>query len=256
MMSKANAHRQKLTDEQIRERIGRMMCQPQKTSNLTFAIFAVSVLALLLYFFMRLTSTGGYSALILWTINLVWALIAAVGWKTLPLERLKQLTKQQQHAHMGSETIWFHLWKGGYLTVVSAIFLLSGLALLAYAGARTWARALAVSAYLLCFVISFLQRRRIRLVLVRGWSRDSRWGRWMLRLAVIGPAAGASWGAAVAILLVRLEILPLGIAAASLGLMGILIAMIPVPQVVMDWSVAWIHLEMRRAEADQAAEKG
>ena len=78
----------------------------------------------------------------------------------------------------------------------------------------------------------------------------------MLRLAVIGPAAGASWGSAVGVFLVRLKILPLGIAAASLGLMGVLLAMMPVPQVVMDWSVAWIHLEMRRAEADQAAEKG
>ena len=138
----------------------------------------------------------------------------------------------------------------------SLILLLTGLALLEDVGVSAWVSMLTVGGYLLTFVLSFAQRRRILRVLVQGWSTDSRWGRWMFHLALIGPAAGASLGSGIGLFLVRLHVLPESILIASAGLVGNLMAAIIVPQVVQDFSVAWIHLQTHRAEADQAAEKG
>ena len=77
-----------------------------------------------------------------------------------------------------------------------------------------------------------------------------------LKTRFIGPAAGASLGSGIGLFLVRLHVLPESILIASAGLVGNLMAAIIVPQVVQDFSVAWIHLQTHRAEADQAAEKG
>jgi xanthosine utilization system XapX-like protein len=145
--------------------------------------------------------------------------------------------------------MWFHFWKGGYLALGSMIMFLLGLAFLGYLGGVS---GLAVSGYLLAFVLAFLQRRRIVRVVVEGWSADTRQGRLMLRLAVMGPAMGASIGSAIGIILVRLHVLPASILLASAGLVGILVAGMIVPQVVQDFSVAWIHLQIRRAEANHA----
>jgi fumarate reductase subunit D len=244
-----------LTDTQIRERIGDMLAQPPKASHLTAAVFVVSFLAVTLRFAVPpgFTETGGRWGLVLWITSLVWTLIAAFGWKTLPLEELKRLSKEQQRRHLRSETIWFDFWKGGYAAIVSTSMLLLGLGMLSYLGPMAWVNGLAVGGYLLAFVLSFLQRQRILRVVVEGWSADTRWGRLMLRLAVIGPAAGASIGSGIGIILVRLHLLPESILITSAGLVGVLVADMMVPQVVQDFSVAWTHLQIRRTDMGQRA---
>jgi hypothetical protein len=243
-----------LTDAQIREKIGDMLAQPPKASYLTAAVFAMSFLAVTLGF-PGFTETGGRWGLVLWITSLVWTLIAAFGWKTLPLEELKRLPKEQQHRHLRSETIWFDFWKGGYLAIVSMSMLLIGLGALSYLGPMAWVSGLAVGGYILTFVLSFWQRRRILRVVVEGWSADTRWGRLMLRLAIIGPAAGASIGSGIGIILVRLHLLPESILIMSAGLVLVLVADMMVPQVVQDFSVARIHLQIRKAEVDGEVEQ-
>jgi hypothetical protein len=257
MTGTRSKRKKQLTDEQIWEKIGDMLAQPQKASDLTAAVFVMSFLAVTLRFAVPpgFTETGGRWGLILWITNLVWTLVATFGWKTLPLEELKRLSKEQQRRHLRSETIWFDFWKGGYLVIVSMSMLLLGLGMLSYLGPMAWVSGLAVSGYILTFVLSFWQRRRILRVVVEGWSADTRWGRLMLRLAIIGPAAGASIGSGIGIILVRLHLLPESILIMSAGLVGVLVADMMVPQVVQDLSVAWIHLQIRRAEADQTAKE-
>jgi hypothetical protein len=257
MSGTGNKRKRQLTDTQIREKIGDMLAQPQKASDLTFAVFAMSFLALTLRFAVppEFTETGGRWGLVLWITNLVWTLVAAFGWKTLPLEELKRLSKEQQRRHLRSETIWFHFWKGGYLALVSMSMLLLGLGMLSYLGPMAWVSGLAVSGYLLAFVLAFLQRQRVLRVVVEGWSADTRWGRLMLHLVVIGPAAGASIGSGIGIILVRLHLLPESILIMSAGLVSVLVADMIIPQVVQDFSVAWIHLQARRAEADQTSQE-
>ncbi len=250
-MSKTKRKKQ-LTDAQIQEKIGTMLAQPQKVELLTFAVFAISFLALTLCFAVppEFKKTGGRWALVLWITNLIWALIAALGWKTLPPEEFKRLSKEQQHRHLRSETIWFHFWKGGFLALVSTNILLIGLGALSCLGSMAWVSGLAVGGYFLAFVLSFFQQRHILRVVVEGWSADTQWGRLMLRLAVIGPAAGASIGSGIGIILVRLHVLPESILIASAGLVGILVAGMIMPQVVQDFSVMWVHLQIRRTEAN------
>jgi hypothetical protein len=113
---------------------------------------------------------------------------------------------------------------------------------------------LAVSGYLLSFAVSFWQRRRILRIVIEGWSADTRWGRLMLLLAAIGSAAAASIGSGTAIVLVRLHILPENVLLAYAGVWGGLVADMVIPQVVQDFSVAWIHLQIHRAEASQMGE--
>jgi hypothetical protein len=112
----------RLTDEQIRERIGHMVEQPSKTGYLTSAVFALSVLALALSgaFPPAFKDVGAWAAKVLWVINLIWTLVAAFGWKS-PLTdwESKHLSEKQQHRHSRLGTIWFRVWKGGYLVLVS-----------------------------------------------------------------------------------------------------------------------------------------
>jgi hypothetical protein len=239
-----------LTDTQIRERIGNMLAHPQKASHLTAAVFAISFLALTLRFAVppEFTETGGRWGVILWITNLAWTLVATSGWKTLPPDEFKRLSKEQQRRHLRSETIWFRFWKGGYLALVSTSMLLIGLGALSYLGPLGWVSTLAVSGYLLTFVISFWRRQRILRVVVEGWSADTQWGRLVLRLAVIGPVAGASVGSGIGIILVRLHVLPKNILVVSAGLVGILVADMIIPQVVQDLSVAWVHSQIHRTE--------
>jgi len=131
------------------------------------------------------------------------------------------------------------------------MILLIGLGAMSYLGLPGWVSGLAIGGYLLTFVLSFWQQRRILRVVVEGWSADTRWGKLMLRLAVIGPAVGASIGSGIGIILVRLHLLPEGILVASAGLVMILVANMIIPQVVQDFSVAWIHLQIHRTEANQ-----
>jgi hypothetical protein len=117
-----------------------------------------------------------------------------------------------------------------------------------------WVRGSAVGGYLLALVFSLSQRRRILRVVVEGWSADTRWGKLMLRLAFVGPVVGASIASGVGIILVRLQILPASILLASAGLVGILVAYMVIPQVVQDFSVARIHFQIRRIEANHTME--
>ena len=234
-----------------------MLAQPSKASYLIAGVLVISGLALTLPFAgpPEFAETGGRWALILWIINLVWILVAALGWKTLPLESLKRLPKDQQQRHLRSETIWFHLWKGGYLALVSVIILLIGIGSLSYLGQMVWVRRPAIGGYLLAFIFSLLKQRRLLRVVVEGWSADSRQGRWMLRLAFLGPVIGASIASGIGIILVRLHVLPTGFLMASVGLVAILTAFLIVPQIVQDFSVAWIHFQIRKTMAPPAAEK-
>jgi len=247
--------KESLTDEQIRERIGCMLERPNKTGHLTAAVFVVSFFTLpwlLCPSSSTFRSTGVWMAGVLWTLNLVWTLVAAFGWKTLSPQELEQLSEEQRQRHFRLETIWFRVWKGGYLVLASVVFLLIVFDLLRPTG---WVGVLAVGGYLLSFAVSFWQRRRILRVVVEGWSADTRWGQLMLLLSAIGPAVGASIGSGIGIVLVRLHVLPESILLTFAGVLGILVADMVLPQVVQDFSVAWIHFQIRRAEAKQAAGK-
>lgn len=250
-MSETESKRKKrLTDTQIQERIGNMLAHPQKAGHLTAAVFVISFLALTLRFAVPpgFTETGGRWGLILWITNLAWTLVATCGWKTLPPDEFKRLSKEQQRRYLRSETIWFRFWKGGYVLLVSTSMFLIGLGELSCLGSLGWVSTLAVSGYLLTCALSFWQRRRILRVVVEGWSADTRWGRLMLRLAIVGPVAGASIGSGIGIILVRLHILPKSVLIASAGLVGILVGDMILPQVVQDFSVAWVHSQIHRTE--------
>jgi hypothetical protein len=78
MSGTGNKRKRQLTDTQIREKIGDMLAQPQKASDLTFAVFAMSFLAVTLGF-PGFTETGGRWGLVLWITNLVWTLVATFG---------------------------------------------------------------------------------------------------------------------------------------------------------------------------------
>jgi hypothetical protein len=246
-----------LTDAQIWEKVGNMLGQPQKVSHLTAAPFLSSFLALTLGVAVPPTfkETGALCGKVIWIVGLIWTLMAALGWKRLPPRELKRLPKEEQHQHYRLETIWFHFWKGGYLVQVSAAMLLIGLGGLSALGPVGWVSVLAVAGYLLTFAVSFCQRRRILRVKVEGWSADTQWGRLMLCLAVIGPAAGAAIGSTIGIAVARLHVLSESVVGIVVGLLGILIADMVVPQVVQDLLVAWIHLQIRRTEMNQAAKE-
>ncbi len=246
-----------LTDAQIREKIGNMLGQPQKISHLTAALFVSSFLALTLGVAVPPTfkETGALCGKFIWIAGLIWTLIAALGWKRLPPRELKRLSKEEQRQHYRLETSWFHFWKGGYLIQVSVAMLLIGLGGLSVLGPVGWGGVLAIGGYLLTFVVSLCQRRRILRVKAEGWSADTQWGRLMLRLAVIGPAAGAAIGSTIGIAVARLHVLSESAVGIVVGLLGILLADMAVPQIVQDLSVAWIHLQIRRTEMDQAAKE-
>lgn len=255
MIGIKNRCESQLTDAQIREKIGDALERPQKVSHLTAGLFVVSFLALTLGMAVPPTfkETGSLWSKALWIAGLIWMLVAALGWKRLPPRDLKRLSKEQQRQHYRWETIWLHVWKAGYLVLVSMFMLLIALGLLTRALEPIgMVGVLTVAGYLLTFVVSFWQRRRILHVKVEGWSADTQWSRLMLRLAFIGPAAGAAIGSGLTIAVVRLHALPENMLFAFGGLLGILIANMIVPQVVQDLSVAWIHLKIRRTEANQA----
>jgi hypothetical protein len=249
--------RNRLTDEQIREEICTRLRLPEKVQYLIGGVLTISFFAVMLRFGVppAFTDTGGRWALILWIINLVWTMLVAVGWDGISLEDFKRLPKEQQQRLLRSNTIWFYLWKGGYLALVSIFMLLMGLGGLSYYGALAWVGGLVIGGYLLALVLAFVERRRIVRVVVEGWSADTRWGKTMLRLAIIGPAAGASIGSSVGIILVRLHILPEGILLASAGLVLIMAAVMIVPQVIQDFSVAWIHLQNRESKENHIIEE-
>lgn len=255
-------HREQLTDAQIREVIGKILpvASTWKWEWLASGAFVISFLALSIYLAVYTglaTKTGGRWGLALWIVYLVWMLVAAFGWKRLPEEKLKYLSREQRHRHLRLATIWFFFWTGGYLALASMMWLLLSLSVLIYGaliylGAMGWVSDLVVGGYLLAFLVSCWQWRRI-LCLLELWSPETRWGKLMLRLAAIGPAA-ISIGSVIGLLMGRLHILPKSIACAHVGLLGILIAYVTVPYVVLYFSKAWIHLQIYRAEAKQAAE--
>jgi hypothetical protein len=244
----------RLTDAQIEERVGNMLSQPPKTSHLTSAVFVMTFLALTLRFAVPpgFTRRGGLWGLFLWIINLLWTLLAVVGWKPLPAEGVNRVPKGDWRRQSRLETIWFHFWKGGYLLLVSASMLLIGLGMFSYPMLVGWVTGLAVAGYLMAFVLSFWHRRRILRVKVERWLVDIREGRLMLRLAIVGPVVGASIGSAIGIILVRLGLLPVNILVASAGFVGILVADMIAPAVVQDFAVAHIHWRARQAEIERA----
>lgn len=252
-MTRSKRRKKRLTDAEIREKIGNILGQHQKASYL--------IATLLLSFFLALTVSMSMSVPptltrpgVLWgkalgIAGVLWTLVAALGWKRLSPQKLKRLPKEEQRRHYRSETMWFYFWKGGYLVQVSIAMLLMGVGLLMRVlRPAVWVSVLAGAGYLLAFVVSFCQRKRILRVIVEGWSADTRWGRLMLRLAAIGPVAGASIGVGLTRAVVRLRIVPENVLFVFGGLVGILVAYAIVPQIIHDFSVAWIHLQIRRAE--------
>lgn len=251
MMSGVRKRRKNLlTEEQIREKIGKMLGGSQKSSYLTFGVFAVSFLALTLIVSVpvEFRKASVAWALTCWIIHLIWTIVASFGWQTLSDEKFEQLSKEDRVRHLRLRTIWFHFWKGGFLLLVSAQILLVGLGMLKHLGLAGWIDGLAVSVYGLAGMLSFWQRRRICHMRLVGWSPDTQWGRLMLRIGAIGSATAASTCSAITIILARLHIVSKGVAAAFFGTLGVIVACMMVPQVVYDFLSAWTHLQIYRSE--------
>jgi hypothetical protein len=255
MAATGSRRSQRLTDVQVREKIASTVERPHKAGHLTAAAFVLTFLALTLRMAVpiRLKETAAFWATGLWIVGLIWTGIAALEWKTSPSRDPRRDQKEQECQHHRMGMIWFHVWKGGYLLLVSTFMLLIGLGLLMRAlWPAGWMGVLAGAGYLLAFAASIWQRRRILQLKLGGWSADTRWGGVMLRPAVIGPVAGASVGSGIVIGLVRLHILPQEVLFVLGGVLGALIAYMIVPQVVLDLQVAWIHGMCREKEKQQA----
>ena len=248
-MSKSK-HSVRLTDAQVRAKIRSIFDYRSKTSYLTAGILTMSFLALTMLLAtppgFRKTSTRWGIAL--WTVNLVWTLMAAFGWKELPFEQLKRLPPKNRQQHLHSQAGWFHLWKAGYIQFVSAAMLVIGLGALSYCGTPAWSNALIVGGYFAIFILSFWQRRHILLVAVRGWSSGTPWGRFMLRLTTVGPVVGSLIGSGIALLLVRLHLLPVSAGVASAGLVAVAVAYMTVPTVIQAILVSRIHWQKEKEE--------
>ena len=250
-MSKTDRRRKNLlTDEQMRDKISKMFEGSQKNSYLTFAVFAVSFLALTLIVSVPIEFRGASVTwvLICWIIHLIWTIVASFGWQTLSDEEFEQLLKEDRIRHLRLRTIWFHFWKGGFLLLISVQLLLVGLGMLKHLGLAGWIDGLAVSVYGLTYILSFWQRRRISHVRLVGWSPDTQWGRLMLRIGAIGPAVAASTCSAITIIVVRLHIVPKSIAIAFFGTLGVIVVCMMIPQIVHDFLLARIHLQIYRSE--------
>lgn len=248
-MSGAKRKRKKLlTDEQIQERIGNTLEGPQKANYLTFAVFAIPFYALTLVVSVpaEFRKTAVAWALAHGIVNLIWTIVAGFGWRTLPYWESKRLSKEERHHRLRLQTIWFRFWKGGFLLLFSTLTLLIGLGMLKHLRPMGWMDGLAVGVYGLAYAFSFWQRRRICHVRVEGYSPDTRWGRLMLRLAVIGPATAAATCSAITSVLARLHIVPKSVVAGFFGTLAIVLASIMVPQIVYDFTAAWIHLRIHR----------
>ncbi len=253
-------HRKLLNDEQIREIIGSTLDVGggQKASSLISSVLVFSVIGFVLAISSptEFRKTAAAWALAHWIINFIWAVVAGLGWKTLPDSESRQLSREERARRLRSETMWFRFWKGGFLLLVSTLILLLGLGLLKHLSLAGWVDGLGVAVYVVVGTFSAWQRRLICRVMVEGWTSDTRLGRLMLRLAAIGPVTAATTCSAIGIALARLHILPRSIAAILLGTLGIVLACAIVPFVVYDFSAAWIHLQVHRAEAKQAMKEG
>jgi hypothetical protein len=246
-----------LTEKQIRSRIGNTLEGSQKTSNLTFAVFAVSFAALTLVVSApaEFRQTAVIWALAHWIVNLIWTTVAGLGWRTLPDEESEQLSKEERVRRLRLQTTWFRFWKGGYLLLVSVQMLLIGLGMLKHLQLAGWVDGLAVGTYCLAYLLSFWRRRHICHVRIVGYSPDTQWGRLMLRVGAIGPAVMASTCSAITIILARLQIVPKGVAAGFFGTLAVVLSAMIVPQVVYDFTAAWIHWQIYKTEANQAAQE-
>ena len=252
-----NTHKKSLTDAKVRRKVGKSVTRPQKASHLTFAAFSLFLLVLPLCAGVH----GGLIeaifvswAIILSVANLIWAMVAAVGWRReLPWD-WRQRSSEQRCQLLRPEMIWFHTWKAGYLALVSAMLLLFSLAGLEVLKPARWGIALLIGSYPATFAISIWKRRHFLRVHVEGWSSRTWWGRLMLYLVAIGPAAGASIGSGIGIALSRSHIVPKHILLAVAGVIGVLTANMIVPFAVLDLSIAQIHREIRRTEIDQSVE--
>ena len=253
-------HRKLPNGGQIWERISNTLDVggAQKVSSLIFSVFAFSVMGFILVVSVpiKFKESAEAWALAHWIINLIWAVVAGFGWKTLPDSESRQLSREERARRLRLQTIWFRFWKGGFLLLFSTLVLLLGLGLLKHLSLAGWIDGLAVAVYVLVSAFSFWQRRLICRVMVEGWSSNTRWGRLMLRLVVIGPVTAATTCSIIGIALARSHILPRSIAAVLFGTLGVVLACVIVPFVVYDFSAAWIHLQIRRAEAKQVTKEG
>jgi hypothetical protein len=250
-VSKIDGRRKKLlTDEQMREKISDMLGGSQKSSYLTFAVFAISFLALTLIVSVpvKFRETAVTWALTCWVIHLVWTIVASFGWQTLSDEEFKQLMKEDRIRYLRLRTIWFHCWKGIFLLFVSVQLLLVGLGMLKYLELAGWLDGLVVGVYGLTGILSFWQRRRIGHVRLVGGAPDTQWGRLILRIGAIGSPVAASTCSAITILLARLHVVSKGVAAAFFGTLGVIVACVMIPQVVYDFLLAWVHLQIYGSE--------
>ena len=252
-------HKDLPTYRQILERIGNIpegIQATQKIANLTFAVFASFIIGVILVVSVPIEfrETALAWAFAHWGANLVWAIVIGFGWRTLTESESRQLSRKERAHRLRAQAMWFRLWKGGFLLLVSTLLLLLGIGLLRHLGLRRWVDGLVVAVYGLIYVFSLWQRQRICHTKIEGWSPNTRWGRIMHRLGAIGPAAAASVCSALTIATVRLNIVPKSIGAGFFGILGVVLACLIVPQVIYDLIVARVHFRLHRTEGGTSDE--
>jgi hypothetical protein len=244
-----------LTNEQIQERISRAMelGGGQKSQHLIAGMFVVSFLALTLVVSAPdwYRQTAIVWASIHWGINLIWTVVAGVGWWTLPDWESRQLAKEQRCNRLRLQTMWFHFWKGGFLLLCSTLMMLMGLGMIKHLEPAKWVDILAAIGYGLTYVFSFWRKRYLFHVKLKGRPFDKMWKRLLIRLAVIGPAIAAATCSAAMSILARLHIVPISVAAGFFGILSIGVASAIVPQIAYDFIAAWIHRQIRKTEVNQ-----
>lgn len=237
----------KLTDKEIRQNLEARLAVPfLKLSWMSASAFALPWLLVLLPFTPPRSRNAGYVALGLWLLNLGWSVLVYFAHQDQPPARLfKRLSQKEKLDWHRQNTIWFRLWKGGFLLFVSVTCFLLAWRLLKFAWPESPGSWLAIGFFLLAFLSSFLLRRHMFRLAVEGWPHTW-WGRLMMGLAIIGPATGAVVGSLLGRVAAR--ILPQAIALTYAGVLALFIAYAITPQIVYDWCVAVIHIQAKQKE--------
>jgi hypothetical protein len=232
-----------LTKSEMEAHVRALIEAPPKRSHLSAALFVSSFAAVMIVIaFRRVNLVGGrIAAVSYWTASSAWTAVCGVCWKTSGPADAGALRKNPPLLSRRVETMWFRLWKGVYLGLLSAATALTGIGMVMEALSSDTCVVYAVLAVvLLSYLLAFAGRWRILRLMVTGWSPHTRPGRLMRRLERVGPLAAAA-GASLGMFLVRSEILPREVVHALGGFVAVFVAALAAVPVVQDLMVARIH---------------
>ncbi|MBC7252119.1 MAG: hypothetical protein H5T62_17805 [Anaerolineae bacterium] len=242
----------KYTDEQIRAEISirfdpspafESMSPATLCIMFTLGVFMLAVLVPGLY----PRKGSWYMVLAFVVVNLFWTLYVFLRRKTLTAKQFTELPVEMRKRYLRVRTMWFHFYVGGFLTLISVIFLLVELGAFGLLGKVGVAAGLIVGCYFLLFIGSFLLRRVLLRIAVEGFP-DAWWGKIML--AVLGLAFMiGSLPAGSGVLMGRF--LPEKVIRVFAGLSSFLFASIFIPRAVYDIVVGHIHLQNMKADIER-----